>query len=316
MAINQRNFTSSTTDGIFTYDRFGVRLTGDGTGTVSAETFTPGTAPVAGYEAANYIRFVTTGQTSAAVRTVLRQTIESVRTFAGQTVTLSFWAKAATGTPEIAANFFQSFGSGGSANVNAPAGTVTISTSWARYSLTVAIPSISGKTIGTGNGLGVDIAVSAGSTFNTEFSSIGIQTGTFDIWGIQVEAGSQMTPFQTASGSIQGELAMCQRYYYAHASGNSQPIAIATSYTTTLSIAYLQFPVTMRATPSIVVATGTNYYGQDIAGTGPGTNTLTIGAASTTGARLDGTYSGLTAGEAGYLRTNNASASLAFSSEI
>ena len=252
-SINQRAFTSSTTDGVFTYDRFGCRLTGDGTSTVSAQTFTPGTAPVAGYEATNYLRFVTTGQTSAAVRTVLRQTIEGVRTFAGQTVTLSFWAKAATGTPKIAANLFQSFGSGGSGGVNAPAGSVTISTSWVRYSLTVAIPSISGKTIGTSNGLGVDIAVSAGSTYNTEFSSIGIQTGTFDIWGIQVEYGSKMTPFQTATGTIQGELAACQRYYVRFNTINAYNIfGTGINTSTTASNTQIPLPVQMRTAPSAI----------------------------------------------------------------
>jgi hypothetical protein len=41
-----------------------------------------------------------------------------------------------------------------------------------------------------------------------------VSNETIDFWGIQVEAGSTATAFQTATGTIQGELAACQRYYY------------------------------------------------------------------------------------------------------
>lgn len=54
--INQRAFTSLTTSGSYTYDRFLTRLQGDGTSTYSAQTFTPGTAPVAGYEGTNFFK--------------------------------------------------------------------------------------------------------------------------------------------------------------------------------------------------------------------------------------------------------------------
>ena len=36
---------------------------------------------------------------------------------------------------------------------------------------------------------------------------------TLDIWGVQAEISSVATAFQTATGTIQGELAACQRYY-------------------------------------------------------------------------------------------------------
>jgi len=216
--INQRAFTSSTTSGTYGFDRQ-YFTTSDGTVTYSAQTFTPGTAPVAGYEAKNYARIVTTAQTLTTAFSRYRSMLENVRNFAGQTTTYSFWAKAASGTPKIAIELVQSFGTGGSpsANVNTYIGQVTLSTSWARYSVTVNVPSISGKTIGTTDNtssMWCEMWVSAGSSFDSRTGTLGIQTNTFDIWGLQWEYGAKATPFQTASGgSIQGELAMCQRYY-------------------------------------------------------------------------------------------------------
>jgi len=213
--INQRAFTSTTTSGTYTFDRWRLVASG-GTSTLSAETFTPGAAPVAGYESKNFARLVSTGQSGTNDNTRLGQRIEDVRTFAGQTITISFWAKASTGTPSVAAYTEQEFGSGGSAAVANNGNKVVISSSWARYSVSLAVASISGKTIGTGSFLGTFLVTSAGSNFNSQTNSLGIQSETIDIWGVQVEAGSVATAFQTATGTIQGELAACQRYYQRH----------------------------------------------------------------------------------------------------
>jgi len=256
--INQRSFTSSTSTATYTFDRWRTTASQGGV-TFTAETFTPGTAPVSGYEGKNYLRIVTTGQTSTATFSDIRQKIESVRTLAGQTATISFWAKAASGTPKVAVEFNQFFGSGGtpSANVLTYAGQATLSTSWARYSLTVTIPSIAGKTLGTteDGDLGVELVVSAGSDFNARTGSLGIQSNTFEFWGVQVEAGSVATPFQTATGTLQGELAACQRYYFRTSSTGRY----ATGYakTTTAVDAVIPFPVTMRIAPTALEQSGT-----------------------------------------------------------
>jgi hypothetical protein len=215
--FNSRAFSSITSTG-YGFDRWRFGVAGDGTSTNSTQAFTLGTAPVTGYEGTNFARIVTTGQTQTASQTQLQQRIESVRTFANQTVTISFWAKAASATPKIAIELVQNFGTGGSpsANVNNYVGQVTLSTSWARYSASFAVPSISGKTIGTDSNsdyLQLGLWVSGGSDFNSRTGSLGIQSNTFDIWGVQVEPGSTATAFQTATGTIQGELAACQRYY-------------------------------------------------------------------------------------------------------
>jgi hypothetical protein len=227
-SVNQRNFTSTTAFS-YTFDRWLSAVLGTGTTTFSAQTFTLGAAPVAGYEGRNFIDIVTSGQSGTNVVSRIDQRIESVRTFAGQTITVSFWAKAATGTPKIAVEMDQQFGTGGSpsARVTTYAGQVTLSTSWARYSVTVAVPSISGKTLGTAGDdyLSLNFWVSAGTDFNSRTGSLGIQTNTFSIWGVQAEAGSVATAFQTATGTLQGELAACKRYYLDTRNGTDQPFS-------------------------------------------------------------------------------------------
>ena len=251
--INQRAFTSNTTSGLFNFDRW-IQVNSGGTTTVTPQTFTPGSAPVAGYEGKTFLQINVTGQSANSDRALVNQKIESVRTFAGQTVTISFWAKASSSTPSVALELAQDFGSGGSpsATVNIPIGKQAITTSFARYTATVSVPSISGKTLGTaGDNLNFIIWLSAGSDFNTRASTLGTQTNTFSIWGVQVEDGSVATAFQTATGTIQGELAACQRYYY-RLTATAASASIAQGWATS-SISGRQFtflPVEMRVSPT------------------------------------------------------------------
>jgi hypothetical protein len=251
--INQRAFTSTTTSGTYGFDRFRYVYTG-GTATYSAETFTPGAAPVAGYEATNFARLVTTGQSAVGDFCYLFQTIEDVRTFAGQTVTVSFWAKASSGTPNVGISLEQTFGAGGSSLVVVNGGVKAITTSWARYSVTVAVPSVSGKTIGTSSRLAAGLFTSAGTSISgAGYPAVGIQNETIDFWGVQVEAGSVATAFQTATGTIQGELAACQRYYFRTSPiSDYGVIGVASLISDTSGRASVALPVTMRVLPTSV----------------------------------------------------------------
>jgi len=261
--INGRNFTSNTADSSFNFDRF-FQANSGGTFTSTPQTFTSGAAPVAGYEGSTFLQVITSGSSGASDFGIIRQRIESVRTFANQTVTVSFWAKAGTGTPKIATEISQIFGTGGSPSsaVNTTGAAVTLSTSWARYSTTIVLPSISGKTLGTTNDgyLELNLWLNAGSTFNTRASSIGNQNATFQIWGVQVEYGSTATPFQTASGgSPQAELAMCQRYYFRYnssANANAFFPINGIGYSTTQVSFMIKHPMTMRAIPSALDYSG------------------------------------------------------------
>lgn len=264
--INQRAFTSNTANDSFNFDRWFQQNSG-GTVTVTPQTFTPGTAPVAGYEAINFVRIDVTGQSAASNFASLHQKIEDARTFANQTATISFWAKAASGTPNVSLELVQNFGTGGSpsATVNTYAGKVTLSTVWNRYSIVVSVPTVSGQTFGTTantSWLGIRLFVSAGSDFNARTGTLGTQTNTFDFWGVQAEAGSVATAFQTATGTLAGELAACQRYYeksypQASAPGSVTNAGIVTSTVTSATNGalwtFVPFKVNKRGTPTITI---------------------------------------------------------------
>jgi hypothetical protein len=316
--INQRGFTSSTVNGNFGFDRWRLS-SADGTVTYSSQAFTAGTAPVVGYESTNFARVVVSGQTLASAQASIRQPIENVRTFAGQTVTLSFFAKAASGTPSITPEFAQTFGAGGSASVTGITGTKTqISTSWARYSFTLNIPSIAGKTIGDAtNRLELVIYVSAGSDLNSRTNSLGIQNNTFDIWGVQLEAGPVATPFRRNANSLQGELAACQRYYYrTTASTIYAPFGVGASTSATNSQIFVNFPVTMRVAPtgidfSTLVVSDIGSYNLAISAiviSNSTTNVVELGCTHATGA---------TTNRSAFIRANNSTSGfLEFRAEL
>jgi hypothetical protein len=315
--INQRAFTSTTTTNTYGFDRW-VTGIADGTVTCSAQSFTPGAAPVAGYEGINFARVVTTGQTATSAQARLRQQIEDVRTFAGQTVTASFWAKAGTGTPNVAIGFQQSFGSGGSSAVVVTGQKFAITTSWVRYSKTFNIPSVSGKTIGAGSLLSFNIWTSAGADFNTNTDSLGIQSATIDIWGVQVEAGSIATPFQTATGTIQGELAACQRYYWRGVNNGAYTFyGSGGAISTTAVEVIFPLPVTMRIQPTTVDFSTLAV--QPIGGGTITAITTVTSAAGTQSATLLGLSgaTGLTSGAAYRFITNNSTSGfLGLSAEL
>ncbi len=261
--INQRSFTSTTTSGTYGFDRWKAGFAG-GTTTYSAQTFTAGNAPAAGYEGTNYARIVTTGQSAAGDLAYLAQFIEDVHTLAGNTFTISFWAKAATGTPKIGLELNQTVGTGGSGSSVTSVGNVTISTSWQRYSITGSLGTLVGVTPGTNNTSYLEciLWVSAGSTWNGRAGGMqALQNNTFDIWGVQVEQGSVATAFQTATGTIQGELSAAQRYYQKSYDTTTAPAAATatgiSAFVTATSVAnnsvYASVPLrtTMRSTPTI-----------------------------------------------------------------
>lgn len=286
---------------IYTADRFFAYNSGNGSMTVSRQAFTPGNA-ISGYEPQFFLRTVVASVGTSALFN-LGNRIEDVRSFAGQTVTVSFWMKS-DASRTVTGFAYQLFGTGGSGATTTQYGTFNVTTSWQRFTATVNIPSVSGKTIGDGSYLAIELNLPAA-------------TQTTEIWGVQVEAGSVATPFEQRP--IGTELALCQRYYfrYTASSGNR----FASGYNTSTAAGYyvIQFPVTMRIAPSALEQTGTaaNYgvthgnFAVTNATIVPALDNASVNAA---GVSL-GVTSGLTAGQGSFLIAN-ATAHLAFSAEL
>jgi hypothetical protein len=203
--------TSHSTSGYGSADRWVNSIIGSAC-TMSRQPFTLGQTDVPG-EPLYFCSMAVTSVAGAGNRANLQQRIEDVRTFAGQQVTVSFWAKADAAKP-ISVELSQSFGSGGSPSVDTIGTTkTTLSTSWQKVTVTATMPSISGKTIGTNPDSWVQFNIwfDAGSDLNSRTDSLGQQSGTFDIAQVQIEPGPVATPFEQRP--IGTELALCQRYF-------------------------------------------------------------------------------------------------------
>lgn len=319
-SVNQRGFTSTTTPTTYGFDRW-RNLASGGTVTYSSQAFTLGNA-ITGQEPANFARLVTSSQSAAGDLGILEQPIEGVRTFAGQTITISFWAKAGSGTPKVAVEVIQNFGTGGSpsATVNSYAGQVTLSTSWVRYSVTFNVPSISGKTLGTANdALNLYLWVSGGSNWNSRNGSLGIQNNTFDFWGVQVEAGSTASAFERRPQQV--ELALCQRYYYRrNFTVTGEPISTLHCYSATAAYGpILDFPVVMRAVPTVGFSARSDFLATSAAASSTYTwASGNLGASTKTcyNAGVQFTSAAFTAGHATIFQSANGNAWLDFSAEL
>jgi len=177
------------------------------------------------------------------------QTIESsmVSLLAGQIVTLSFYLRKGadfsgaavycvprfgTGTDEGVGNGYSGLWTGHNQLIH----TVNPTTSSVRYTKTFTVPAgtkemmlLMGPQSMTGT---------AGTNDWIEFEQI------------QLEIGSVATSFSRAGGTIQGELAACQRYYWKAITAitlNGIPtVGFAIGQSTTTANAWVRFPVTMR----------------------------------------------------------------------
>jgi hypothetical protein len=246
----------------YTADRW--QMSGDTPISVSIAAMSDAIRAQIGDEAAAYnLGNTFTGNAAAGGFTALNQNIEGVRRLAGKTVTVSFWANASAAL-RLGVAFIQAFGSGGSPSASVPVNgqSVTLSGTWTRYGVTIAIPSVSGKTLGTNAGTdftALYLIYSAGADNNAWAGNVGVQSGTINLWGIQLEIGTQTTPLEKPDPRY--DLANCQRFYQVGSwnfGGGVQPgVGYATSQA---------FPTTMRASPTLTTSgtTATNTTNQSV----------------------------------------------------
>jgi hypothetical protein len=170
------------------------------------------------------------------------ENVDSVR-FVSQTVTLSFWAKAGANFSGASSQIIAQIQTGVGTNQamfdftggTAVGGLQTITTTWTKYSVTTTIAS--GITQ-----VGVRFYYTPVGTAGADDS--------FLITGVQLETGSVITPFSRAGGTIQGELAACQRYYFRNTGASIYFGSGGIAGDTVTCYTQIKHPVTMRVAPT------------------------------------------------------------------
>lgn len=209
---------SATADGYVAADRWRNNASG-GTVTQSLQSFALGDT-LGANSPVHFLRCTASGQTLTNHYATTSQAIENVRSYAGQTITVLGWARRSSGTGNMCLEAAQYFGTGGSPsafNTGIATTTVTLGATWAPFAVTMAIPSIATKTIGTSgtDSLTIYFWTSAGSGSDARTNSLGLQTIGVDFWGIHIRQGT-WTAADTAlyrTRDVGTEVAMCLRYY-------------------------------------------------------------------------------------------------------
>jgi hypothetical protein len=322
MEIDQRNAGASVTpaDGVGTYtlDRWRAFELTDGSFSVQQDSSAPN-----GFVNSLKITVVTTDSSLGADQQAkIEQMVEGFNvadlnwgTANAQTVTLSFWVRSSvTGT----------FG-GAIHNLAADRSypftyTINSTDTWEYKSVTIPGDTTGTWVINNGIGFRIPFSLGAGSNrsgtagawnTNNNISATGATNlmatagATFYITGVQLEKGSTATPFERRQFGT--ELALCQRYFTRLSSG-----ATGYVFSSTLGDFGVQFPTTMRATPSV-----THLANYDI--TNPATATYTVTATilsssstGTNGLMIRCTSSGMSAATCIISSANN----IGFNSEL
>jgi len=311
MELAQRGTSFTSTTNIYTLDRWQATRYGTAGGTVSQQVATDATY----LPQIKYCARIANNSGATSVGTYFVTSLESLESqrFAGQTATFSFYARKGalySGSNTITANIIG--GTGTDQNIlsgftgqatqftTSPA---TLSTNWQRFTVTGAVgSSITQLAI-------VFIAYGSGTAGATDY---------VEITGVQLELGSVATPFSRAAGTLQGELALCERYYWRVATGANQPIINMAETNTTAAEGVIQYPVTMRTTPTLDQSTGSPYFTFLHAGLFPTFNNFVIDIATPNAAMIYTSTLGSsgTAGHAGMAYTNNANAYFGFQAEL
>ena len=182
-------------------------------------------------------------------------------TSSAKTVTLSFWVRSSlTGT-------FGGAVKNEARNRAYPFSYTISSANTFEYKTIIIEGDTSGTWVGatSGTGLWISFGLGVGSTRSGTagawgggdmFSStgatslVGTSGATLYLTGVQLEVGDTATPFEHRSYG--DELAKCQRYYSRLSSDGSvyAEFGLIAAYDSTQGIAYIQYPTTMRTSPT------------------------------------------------------------------
>ncbi len=235
--------------------------------------------------------------------------------FAGKAVTLSFYARAganysatSNALPVILVSGIgtdQNVQSGLTSQTTVASGTVTLTTSWQRFVIT-----------GTVGSTATQLAMFW--TF-TPTGTAGANDW-FEITGVQIDVGtytaSSAPTFRRSGGTLQGELAACQRYYYRTelSSDVYSAYAVGMSASATDARCYIKHPVRMRVKATSIDAANlavTDYVNYTTAAT------ITLNSMNTDGGVVQAATSGMTQYRGAFIvNGNNTTGYIGFNAEL
>jgi hypothetical protein len=199
MQVAQRG-SSHTTEGYGSLDRYYLALSGASGVTMSQQAFSTADRNSLGFE--KYLKLaVTTANNNCGVY----QYIEASNAVGliAKKATLSFYAKGtnpAGGSFTMQPAWYNTSSGGGD---NAVAQSLTVTSSWVKYSFTFDIPAPANTTIDNSAYLSIPFIQPAGDTSTTAWE--------LNLAGLQFELGSNASDFEHRS--VGEELLLCQRYY-------------------------------------------------------------------------------------------------------
>lgn len=281
------SFTPAANTETYTADMWSINIGVGATASLVRATFSAGLTNPPGNPSFFYRYLPTVGSTT---QPFTQQKVLDVHTFSNQTVTFSAYLYCLTGTINVTPQFVQNFGTGGSpsANVTTTLPPYTVNSSlFSRFSSTVTIPSISGKTFGTNDQtsyLAVQLLYPTG---------IVTETGIADA---QLELGSTVTPYRRRPINV--ELEDCQ-YFHQRMSADvaSQNWASGFNKSTTVALGTVPFLRQMRGIPMVTFSAGNTFQIENLATTTACT-AIQANHVSTLSLELQGTVAaGLTAGQ-------------------
>jgi hypothetical protein len=295
--IWQRGTSFSTTNGGNAYNADRWTYYGGGTGTITQSTALL-------RDGAQYaLRFTSTSASGNADIYQMMETPNTVQ-LQGKVITLSVYVAGTAGKTAqvvLGSSTVDNDGLFGSYTTLTASGTNSVTTtgSYQRITAQFTIPSTA-RTLRMG--------LTHGALASTEFIS----------WAqVQLEVGSTATNFSRTGGTIQGELAACQRYFIGLSSAENvyTNFAVGVYGTSTIAQVMVPLPVTMRVKPSISVGTVGNYTVDGV--TGNACSNLTAGQLGNQMIGLSATTAASTTGYGCYLRASNtASALIQISAEL
>jgi hypothetical protein len=333
MTIDQRNSGASVTNESsgtqYTVDRW--QIYGDQAAKFTVQQDSSANT-VAGFTSSAKVTSLSSYSVGSGETFLFRQKIEGFNTAdlgwgtaSAKAVTISFWVRSSlTGT-------FGAFLINNGFNRSYPFGyTITSANTWEQKFIT--IPGDVTGTWATTNAVGIQLGFSLGSgstfsnTANTWYGSavyqptgatsvVGTNGATWYITGVQLEEGSQATPFEYRQHGT--ELALCQRYYYLVAKGDATNIANGYYHGSTQIRSAIIFPTLMRGVPTLVSPTGSTFYFMEKSGSSDFFNSFTIYQAQPYSAVIyNASESSGTDGFAGNLVINGSTGYVAFSAEL